>query len=277
MRELIMSEFLIEADRVEQQYWRDLWRFRELFLFFTWRDLLVRYKQTVVGVSWSLIRPLLTMLILTFVFGKLGRMPSGGTPYPLLVFCGMVPWQFFSNALTESGNSLVGNAGMISKVYFPRLVMTVSSVLTNLFDALISSLFLIALMFWYHFVPSLSFVFLPFFVILAFAATLGAGLWVAALTVEYRDFRIILPFVVQLGLYVSPVGFQSSVIPERFRLLYAVNPMVGIIDGVRWSLLGARTTIYWPAIAISVIEVTILLASGIRYFRKTELTFADVI
>jgi len=204
-------------------------------------------------------------------------MPSGGTPYPLLVFCGMVPWQFFSNALTESGNSLVGNAGMISKVYFPRLVMTVSSVLTNLFDALISSLFLIALMFWYHFVPSLSFVFLPFFVILAFAATLGAGLWVAALTVEYRDFRIILPFVVQLGLYVSPVGFQSGVIPERFRLLYAVNPMVGIIDGVRWSLLGARTTIYWPAIAISVIEVTILLASGIRYFRKTELTFADVI
>src|SRR5215469_4358028 len=180
-----MSYLVIEADRVEHQYWRDLWRFRELFLFFTWRDLLVRYKQTVVGVSWSLIRPLLTMLILTFVFGKLGRMPSAGIPYPLLVFCGMVPWQFFSNALTESGNSLVGNAGMISKVYFPRLVMTVSSVITNLIDALISSLFLIALMVWYHFAPSLSFVFLPFFVMLAFAATLGASIWVAALTVEY--------------------------------------------------------------------------------------------
>jgi lipopolysaccharide transport system permease protein len=272
-----MSYLVIEADRVEHQYWRDLWRFRELFLFFTWRDLLVRYKQTVVGVSWSLIRPLLTMLILTFVFGKLGRMPSAGIPYPLLVFCGMVPWQFFSNALTESGYSLVGNAGMISKVYFPRLVMTVSSVITNLFDALISSLFLIALMFWYHFAPSLSFVFLPFFVILAFAATLGAGIWVAALTVEYRDFRIILPFVVQLGLYVSPVGFQSSVIPEKFRLLYAVNPMVGIIDGIRWSVLGGRSTLYWPAVAIAITEVAILLASGIWYFRKTELTFADVI
>lgn len=272
-----MSELVIEADRVEQQYWRDLWRFRELFLFFTWRDLLVRYKQTVVGVSWSLIRPLLTMLILTFVFGKLGRMPSAGIPYPLLVFCGMLPWQFFANTLTESGNSLTGNANMISKVYFPRLVMIVSSVITNLIDALISGAFIIVLMFWFHFAPPLTAVFFPFFILLSFAASLGAGIWVAALMVEYRDFRFIVPFVVQFGLYVSPVGFQSAIVPERFRLLYAFNPMVGIIDGFRWTLLGASSAIYWPAIVISCIEATLLLTSGIWYFRKTERTFADVI
>lgn len=271
------TELIIEAGRVERQYWRDLWRYRELFAFFVWRDLLVRYKQTVVGVSWSLIRPLLTMLILTVVFGRLGKMPAFGIPYPLLVFCGMLPWQFFSNAITESGNSLIGNSGMISKIYFPRLVMTVSSVITSLIDALISIVFLVALMFWYHVTPSLSVVFFPFFVVLAFGASLGAGVWVAALMVEYRDFRFIVPFIVQFGLYLSPVGFQSSIVPAKFRLVYALNPMVGIIDGFRWSLLGATSAIYWPGIAISGIEVAILLVSGIRYFRKTELTFADII
>ena len=272
-----MSELIIEAGRAERQYWRDLWRFRELFLFFAWRDLLVRYKQTVVGVSWSLIRPLLTMTVLTVVFGKLGKMPAFGIPYPLLVFCGMLPWQFFSTALTESGNSLVMNSSMISKVYFPRLVMTVSSVITSLMDFAVSSIFLVVLMLWYHFVPPLAVVFLPFFVLLAFGASLGVGLWVAALMVEYRDFRFIVPFVVQFGLYISPVGFQSSVVPERFRLLYAMNPMAGIIDGFRWTLLGATRTIYWPGMFIATIEVVILMASGIWYFRKTERTFADVI
>lgn len=272
-----MSELVIEAGRAERQYWRDLWRYRELFAFFAWRDLLVRYKQTVVGVSWSLLRPLLTMTVLTVVFGKLGKLPAFGIPYPLLVFCGMLPWQFFSNALTESGNSLIGNSSMISKVYFPRLVMTASSVITSLIDALISSVFLVVLMLWYHFAPPLAIVFLPFFVLLAFAASLGAGLWVAALMVEYRDFRFIVPFVVQFGLYISPVGFQSSIVPAKFRLLYALNPMVGIIDGFRWTLLGATSAIYWPGMAIAGIDVTILLASGIWYFRKTELTFADVI
>lgn len=272
-----MTVLVIEADRAERQYWRDLWRYRELFLFFAWRDLLVRYKQTVVGVSWSLIRPLLTMAVLTVVFGKLGKMPAFGVPYPLLVFCGMLPWQFFSNSLTESGNSLIGNSSMISKVYFPRMVMTVSSVITSLVDALISSVFLVVLMFWYHFVPPLAVVLCPLFVLLAFAASLGVGMWVAALMVEYRDFRFIVPFIVQFGLYVSPVGFQSSVVPERFRLLYAMNPMVGIIDGFRWTVLGATRTIYWPGIVIAVIEVTVLLVSGIWYFRKTERTFADVI
>ncbi len=233
-----MTELIIEADRIERQYWRDLWRYRELFFFFTWRDLLVRYKQTVVGVSWSLVRPLLTMIVLTVVFGKLGKMPSSGMPYPLLVFCGMLPWQFFSAALTESGNSLVSNSNMISKVYFPRLVITVSSVMTSLMDFLISAIFLVALMIWYRFAPSWTVLILPFFVLLVFGAALGVGLWIAALMVEYRDFRFIVPFVAQFGLYVSPVGFQSSIVPIRFRLLYALNPMVGIIDGFRWSLLG---------------------------------------
>ena len=248
-----------------------------MFYFLAWRDLLVRYKQTVVGVGWSLIRPLLTMVVLTVVFGKLGKMPSGGIPYPLLVFCGMLPWQFFASALAESGNSLVGNSNLISKVYFPRLVMPASSVITSFVDFLISAVFLAALMVWYRYLPSSNCIFLPFFVLLAFAASLGAGLWIAALMVEYRDFRIIVPFIVQFGLYISPVGFQSSVVPEKFRLLYSLNPMVGVIDGFRWCLLGGQQAVYWPGLAVSVAGVIVLIVSGIWYFRKTEQTFADVI
>ena len=272
-----MTQLLIEAGRTERQYWRDVWGYRELFYFLAWRDLLVRYKQTLVGVGWSLIRPLLTMLVLTVVFGKLGKMPSGGQPYPLLVLCGMLPWQFFSNAMAESGSSLVGNSSLISKVYFPRLVIAVSSVITSFVDFLISAVFLAVLMIWYRYVPPAAVVFLPFFVLLAFGASLGVGLWIAALMVKYRDFRFIVPFVVQFGLYISPVGFQSSVVPERFRLLYALNPMVGIIDGFRWCLLGSQNGIYWPGLAAAVTDVFVLVASGIWYFRKTEQTFADVI
>lgn len=271
------AQLLIEAGKTERQYWRDLWRYRELFYFLAWRDLLVRYKQTFVGVSWSLIRPLLTMVVLTIVFGKLGKMPSGGVPYSLLVFCGMLPWQFFSTAMTESGNSLVLNANLISKVYFPRLVIIVSSVITSFVDFLISAAFLVVLMVWYHWVPPATGLFLPLFVLLVFGASLGVGLWIAALMVKYRDFRFIVPFIVQFGLYISPVGFQSGVVPERFRFLYALNPMVGIIDSFRWCLLGARDGIYRPGIAIAVIDVIILVASGILYFRKTEQSFADVI
>jgi lipopolysaccharide transport system permease protein len=272
-----MSQLVIEAGRTERQYWRDLWRYRELFYFLAWRDLLVRYKQTVVGISWSLIRPLLTMAILTLVFGKLGKMPSGGVPYPLLVFCGMLPWQLFSAAMTESGSSLVSNSNLISKIYFPRLVIVVSSVITSFVDFLISSVFLFGLLLWYHRMPPSSIWALPFFVLLAFGASLGVGFWIAALMVEYRDFRYIVPFIVQLGLYVSPVGFQSSVVPSRYRLLFSLNPMVGIIDGFRWSVLGARVSGQWVALAVAVSVVTVLLLTGIWYFRKTERTFADVI
>jgi lipopolysaccharide transport system permease protein len=272
-----VNKLQIEAGRTERQYWRDLWRYRELFYFLAWRDLLVRYKQTVVGMAWSLIRPILTMAVLTVVFGKLGKMPSGGIPYPLLVFCGMLPWQFFSSALSDSGNSLVGNSNLISKVYFPRLVIPASSVITSFVDLLIAAIFLVGLMIWYRFLPPPAIAFLPAFILLAFAASLGAGLWIAALMVEYRDFRIIVPFVVQFGLYISPVGFQSSMVPERFRLLYALNPMVGVIDGFRWCLLGGQQRIYLPGLAISVTGVVVLVITGIWYFRRTEQTFADVI
>jgi lipopolysaccharide transport system permease protein len=272
-----MSELIIEVNRVERQYWRDIWRCRELFLFFTWRDLLVRYKQTVVGVSWSLIRPLLTMVVLTVVFGRLGKMPSGGVPYPLLVFCGMLPWQFFSTSLTESGNSLVMNANMISKVYFPRLIITTSSVITSVVDFLISGVFLVGMLFWYHYLPPVQVFLLPLFALLAIGVSIGAGIWVAALMVEYRDFRFIVPFVVQFGLYLSPVGFQSSLVPARFRLLYSLNPMVGIIDGFRWCLLGAKAGVYLPGIVIALADVTFLVVTGVWYFRRTERTFADVI
>jgi lipopolysaccharide transport system permease protein len=272
-----VTQLLIEAGLTERQYWRDLWRYRELFYFLAWRDLLVRYKQTFVGVGWSIIRPLLTMAVLTVVFGKLGKMPSGGVPYPLLVLCGMLPWQFFSTAMAESGNSLVQNSNLISKVYFPRLVITVSTVITSFVDFLISSVFLIVVMIWYRQAPPVAVLFLPFFVLLVFGASLGVGVWIAALMVRYRDFRFIVPFMVQFGLYISPVGFQSSVVPQKFRLLYALNPMVGIIDGFRWCLLGAKSNVYWPGFAIALIDVIVLVASGIWYFRRTEQTFADVI
>ena len=272
-----MNELIIEAGRTERRYWHDLWRYRELFYFLAWRDLLVRYKQTVVGIAWSLIRPFLTMVVLTVVFGKFGKMPSGGVPYPILVFCGMLPWQFFSTALSESGNSLVSNSNLISKVYFPRLIVPASSVITSFVDFLISAAFLVVLMVWYQFLPSAHWVFLPGFVLLAFAASLGAGLWMAALMVEYRDFRFIVPFIVQFGLYISPVGFDTSVVPERWRLLYSLNPMVGVIDGFRWAILGGQRVIDLPGLVASMVGVALLVITGIWYFRRTERTFADVI
>lgn len=271
------NTLIIEAGRTERQYWRDLWRYRELFLFFTWRDLLVRYKQTIVGVSWSLVRPLLTMVVLTIVFGKLGKMPAGKVPYPLLVLGGMLPWQFFAAAISECGNSLLMNSNMISKIYFPRLVITVSSVMTTLVDFLISAIFLVALMIYFHYPPHATLFALPFYVVLMIGASFGIGLWIAALMVQYRDFRFIVPFVLQFGLYISPVGFQTSVIPVRFRLLYSLNPMVGIIDGFRWCILGPESHIYLTGLVISIAEVVVSIASGIWYFRKTERIFADVI
>ncbi len=270
-------ELFIEAGRAERQYWKDLWRYRELFLFLAWRDILVRYKQTVVGVAWAVIRPLLTMVVLTFVFGKLAGMPSKGVPYPILVFCGMLPWQFFAAALSESGNSLVANAGMISKVYFPRLVIPASSIITSLVDLFVSACLMAVMMAYYQFAPSPRVFLLPCFIILAFGAAFGAGLWISALMVKYRDFRFIVPFIVQFGLYVSPVGFSSSNVPLEWRMLYSLNPMVGVIDGFRWAILGGEHSIYLPGLTLSLILIPVLIASGIWFFRKTERTFADVI
>jgi len=272
-----MNQLIIEAGQTERHYWRDLWRYRELFYFLAWRDFLVRYKQTVVGVAWSLLKPLLTMLVLTLVFGRFGRMPSGGVPYAVLVFCGMLPWQFFSNALSESGASLINNANLISKIYFPRLVVPASSIIASLVDFAISGCFLVVLMVWYRVVPPLQILFLPVFILLALGASFGAGVWIAALMVEYRDFRAIVPFIVQFGLYLSPVGFQSTIVPEQYRLLYSLNPMVGVIDGFRWCLVGGEQTVYWPSLAVSVAITVTLVVTGIWYFRKTERAFADVI
>jgi len=267
----------IEAGRTERHYWQDLWRYRELFYFLAWRDILVRYKQTVIGLAWALIRPLLTMIVFVFVFGKLAKLPSDGVSYPILVFAALLPWQFFSNAFTEAGNSLISNANMISKVYFPRLVVPTSAVIVSFVDFLISGIILVGLMLWYGFAPDWRILTLPLFIFIAFAAAMGAGLWIAALNVKYRDFRYIIPFVVQFGLYVSPVGFSSNIVPEQWRLLYSINPMVGVIDGFRWAILGGNTQLYWPGFLLSLALVLVILVSGIIYFRKTEKTFADVI
>ncbi len=271
------ADLVIEAGRTERQYWQDLWRYRELFYFLAWRDILVRYKQTAIGIAWALIRPFLTMVVFTVVFGQLAKLPSQGAPYPILVFSAMLPWQFFSNALSECSNSLISNANLISKVYFPRLVVPTSAVVVSFVDFLISGMILLGLMTWYNFVPSWRILTLPLFIGIAFAASMGAGLWLASLNVKYRDFRYIVPFIVQFGLYISPVGFSSSIVPEQWRLLYSLNPIVGVIDGFRWAILGGESKLYLPGFALSLGLVLLLLITGVWYFRKMERTFADVI
>jgi lipopolysaccharide transport system permease protein len=271
------EQFVIEAGRSERRYWRDLWRYRELFYFLAWRDILVRYKQTVIGMMWALIRPFLTMVVFSVVFGQLAKLPSEGVPYPILVFAAMLPWQFFANSLSECSNSLITNANLISKVYFPRLVVPASAIMVSFIDFMISGIILIGLMAWCNFVPSWRIITLPLFILIAFAAALGAGLWLSALSVKYRDFRYIIPFLVQFGLYVSPVGFSSSIVPIKWRWLYSLNPMVSVIDGFRWAILGGKFEIYWTGFWLSTGLVILLLISGVRYFRAYERTFADVI
>lgn len=268
---------VIEQGRIESAYWKDLWRYRELFYFLAWRDVLVRYKQTVIGILWSVIKPLLTMIVFVFVFGKLAKLPSDGVPYPVLVLSGMLPWLFFASAFSEAGNSLVGNANIISKVYFPRLIVPLSSVIVSLVEFMISAVLLVILMFWFNVLPDSRILLLPLFIALLILAAIGAGLWVAALNVKYRDFTYVVPFVIQFGLYVSPVAFNSNIVPQKWRLWYALNPMVGIIDGFRWSITGADTPLYWQGVVISAVVVLLLVFSGVQYFRATERSFADVI
>ena len=270
-------ELIIEAGRAEKQYWKDLWRYRELFYTLAWRDISVRYKQTVIGIAWALIRPFLTMIVFTVVFGNIAKLPSEGVPYPILVFSAMLPWQFFANSLSSASDSLISNANLISKVYFPRLVVPTSAVVTSFVDFMVSGIILIGLMAWYNFVPSWRIITLPVFIAIAFAASMGAGLWLCSLNVKYRDFRYIVPFIVQFGLYISPVGFSSSVVPDKWRLLYSINPIVGVIDGFRWAILGGESHIYVPGFLLSLGLVAFILLTGIQYFRKTERTFADII
>ncbi|MFO0165736.1 MAG: ABC transporter permease [Microcystis sp.] len=272
------KELIIEAGRSERQYWRDLWQYRELFYFLAWRDILVRYKQTFIGIAWALLRPFLTMLVFTFVFGKLARLPSDGTaPYPILVFAAVLPWQFFASSLAEASNSLIDNANLISKVYFPRLIVPTSAVIVSFVDFLLSGMILLGLMAWYNFLPSWRILTLPLFILMAFATSMGGGLWLSALNVQFRDFRYIVPFIIQFGLYISPVGFSSNIVPEKWRWLYSLNPMVGVIDGFRWAIIGGDASIYWPGFLLSLALVVLLLVSGIWYFRRLEKNFADII
>jgi lipopolysaccharide transport system permease protein len=273
------DEIVIQAGQSERHYWLDLWNYRELLQVLAWRDLSVRYKQTVIGVLWALIRPLLTILVFTIVFGRIAGMPTDGdAPYPLMVFAGMLPWGFFSTSLADASSSLIsaGNAGLISKVYFPRLIVPIAAVMVGLVDFLISFALFVALMVWYRFMPGWRMVFLPLFTAIVFMASLGIGTWVTALNVKYRDFRYVIPFMLQLGLYISPVGFSSSIIPHQWRLLYSINPLVGVIDGFRWCLLG-QSEIYWPAFVLSVGVTTLFVFLGVRTFRKMERSFADLI
>jgi len=267
-------DLVLESGRADKHYWKDLWRFRELFYILSWRDIKVRYKQTVLGAAWSIIRPLLTTIIFTVVFSRIAKLDNpGNAPYALMVFAGMLPWQFFSNALSESSNSLIGNANLITKVYFPRLIIPASSVITSLVDFAISFLILIVMMFWYQYIPSWHIVFLPIFILLAFMCAFGVGLYLTAVNVKYRDFRYIIPFIIQFGLYITPVGFSSAVIGEKWKLLYALNPMVGVIDGFRWCILGDPMN--WNSFIFSLVVVIVFLIIGITYFRKMEKSFAD--
>jgi lipopolysaccharide transport system permease protein len=272
---LTTTEIIIERGRSDKNYWRDLWRYRELFQVLAWRDCAVRYKQTVLGVGWAVIRPVLAMLIFTVIFGRIARLPSEGVPYSLMVFAGMLPWTFFAAGLSEASNSLIANTALVSKVYFPRMIMPTATITAAVVDFFIGLLILAAMMAWYHVVPTWRILLLPVFVVLAFLASLGPSLWVTAVNVKYRDFRYVIPFLVQFGLYVSPVGFTSSVVPHKWRLLYSLNPLVGIIDAFRWSVLSS--SIYWPGVGVSVAAVAALLWLGIRQFRKLEKTFADLI
>ena len=269
-------DLIIEPNWTASTFFKELVRYRELFYFLAWRDILVRYKQTVIGIAWSVIRPFLTMMVFSVVFGRLAKLPNEGVPYPLLVFSAMLPWQYFANAMQESSNSLISESRLISKVYFPRLIVPTSAVIVSAVDFLISLALLGLLMVWYGFTPSHGSIFLPFFFFLATLAALGVGFWLSALNVKYRDFRYIVPFLVQFGLYVSPVGFSSSVVPERWRALYSLNPMVGVIDGFRWCIQG-RSSLYFPGFAVSAVASVFLFWSGIKFFRRTERFFADFI
>jgi lipopolysaccharide transport system permease protein len=272
------SVLVIEPDRTERNYYADCWRYRELFMILVWRDIAVRYKQTIIGVAWAVIRPLLTMVVFTVIFGRVAGLPSdGNVPYALLVCAGMLPWTLFATTLSDASNSLVSNAQLISKVYFPRIIVPLAVVTAACVDFLLSFIILLGLLAYYHFVPRWHILLLPLFVVLALLVSLGPGLWMTALNVKYRDFRYVIPFIGQFGLYISPVGFSSQVISTRWKLLYHVNPMVGVIDGFRWCILGGASPIFWPGFVLSLACVACFLWLGISQFRKMEQSFADLI
>lgn len=269
---------VLEAGRAERNYWSDLWHYRELFAILAWRDIAVRYKQTAIGIAWAIIRPFLTMIVFTVIFGKIAKLASDGdVPYPILVFAGLLPWFLFSNVLSEASSSLINNAHVISKVYFPRMIVPVSAGVVAVIDFLVNLAILLCLMAWYRYMPNWHLAFLPLVVLFAVLASLGPALLITALNVKYRDMRYVIPFIIQFGLYISPVGFSSEVVPESLRVWYSLNPVVGVIDCFRWSLLGDASRIYIPGLLASLITTAIMLWAGIKYFRGTERTFADLV
>lgn len=270
------SELVLEAGRSSRHYWADLWRYRELLGFLAWRDIKIRYKQTTLGVLWALIQPAITLCVFTFIFGKLAQMPAGNVPYPLLVLCGLLPWQLFAAAFSNASGSLVANTHLISKVYFPRLIIPLSSIAVALIDFAVVLLLLTVLCVWWQFAPDWRILFLPLFIVLSLLTAMGTGLWLTALTVKYRDFRFVVPFLLQVGLFLSPVGFSSGNLPN-WHYIYSLNPMVGAIDGFRWCLLHGQPSLDLLNLTISVSMAGGLLASGLWYFRRTERTFADII
>lgn len=271
------TEIVIEAGKIEKQYWKDLWNFRDLFYMMAWRDIAVRYKQAVIGIIWALIQPVLTMVIMVFIFGKIARLPSEGVPYPVFVFAGMLPWQFFSTAFSSATSSMVSNSRLITKVYFPRMIIPASSIGVALVDFVVTLFLLLVIMIWYRCTPTIEMLLLIPLILAVFLFTLGIGLYFSALNIKYRDFQFILPFIIRFGLYVSPVGFSSTIVPEKYRLLFYLNPMTSIIDGFRWSISGGITSIYWEGMYISSGIILFFLIMGIRYFRKTEKAFADMV
>ncbi len=268
---------VLEAGRAHKHYWRDVLSYTDLFFMLAQRDLAVRYKQTTIGILWAELRPVLTMLVFTFVFGRIAKLPSDGVPYALLVFSGMIPWFFFSSSVSESSSSLITNANLLSKVYFPRILVPASTILVAAVDLLIGMVLLILTMLFFNIWPSWRMLTIPIFLTTAFSAALGLGLWFSALNVRYRDFQFVVPFLLQFGLYLSPVGFSSSVVPENWALVYALNPMVGVIEGFRWAILGENFSLRWEVQLISALFSTFLLASGIAFFRRFERDMADII
>ena len=272
------NRLILEAGRADRQYWRDLWRYRELFFILAWRDVAVRYKQTVVGFAWAFVRPFMTMVVFTVVFGHIARLSSGDvTPYAVMVYGGLLPWTLFSSVFGDASASVMTNSNLISKVYFPRMIIPLSTIIVALIDFGVSLTILVGLMIWYRFLPGWQIILLPLFVVLALLASIGPALWASAIVVKYRDFRFVVPFLLQFGLYASPVGFSSAIVPPEWRLLYSLNPMVGIIDGFRWCIVGGESPIYLPGFAVSLAVIAALLWIGIACFRRIERGFADLI
>lgn len=271
-------EIVIAPGAIERHYWRELWRYRELFQVLAWRDVAIRYKQTAIGVVWAIVRPLVAVIVFTLIFSRLARLPSAGdAPYAVMVLAGVLPWTFFSVALSDASNSLVVNANLIGKTYFPRLIVPAAAILAASVDFAVGLVILAAMMLWFGVPPGWPIVFLPVAALAAILAALGPSLWITAVNVRYRDFRYVVPFLVQFGLYISPVGFNSAVVPERWRLLYSLNPMVGVIDAFRWCILGGRSALYWPGLVISAVMIALGLWLGLRQFRKLEKSLADLL